>query len=350
MDAVPFGALAALVGLATGIVLGLSARLGYFCTLGALETAVWGEDQTRLRMWGIVLGTGIAGTFMLENLGILDFSLIVYHQVVWNPFASIIGGLVFGYGMAMAGNCGFGALARFGGGDLRSLVVLVVMAIFGFITLNGPLAAPRMALFPEVEAEPGNLNSIAHSLGNALGMSPLVIAFSLATVLILWALAYAPLRAARDRVFWAVAAGLAIVAAFWGTALVYDASLGAVLVESHSFTAPLGRTLLYLMTSSAGGITFSVGSVGGVMIGAFLGSALRKDFRWEACEDPRELGRQVMGAALMGIGGVTAIGCTIGQGVSAFSTLAYSAPVTLAAIIAGGLLGLRHLIRGFQPE
>ena len=104
------------------------------------------------------------------------------------------------------------------------------------------------------------------------------------------------------------------------------------------------------MTSTAGGITFSVGSVVGVMAGALIGSTLRGLFKWEACEDPRELGRQVGGAALMGVGGVVAMGCSVGQGVTAFAALAWSGPVTLAAIAVGAVFGLHHLISGFQPE
>ncbi|MGR3692652.1 MAG: YeeE/YedE thiosulfate transporter family protein, partial [Sagittula sp.] len=72
-------------------------------------------------------------------------------------------------------------------------------------------------------------------------------------------------------------------------------------------------------------------------------------FRWEACEDPRELRRQIFGAALMGGGAVVALGCSIGQGLSAFSVLAFSAPVTFASIFAGAAFGLRQLIVGFQP-
>jgi uncharacterized membrane protein YedE/YeeE len=127
-------------------------------------------------------------------------------------------------------------------------------------------------------------------------------------------------------------------------------SLGETRVLGPSFTAPLGRTLLYLMTASATGPGFAVGSVVGVMGGAFLGSFIKGQFRWEACEDPRELGRQVAGAALMGVGGVVAMGCSIGQGVSGFATLAYSGPVTLLAIVLGALVGLHVLLRGFQPS
>ena len=105
-----------------------------------------------------------------------------------------------------------------------------------------------------------------------------------------------------------------------------------------------------MSTSTGGGLSFSVGLVAGVLAGAFAGSGIRGLFRWEACEDPRELGRQVGGAALMGVGGVVALGCSVGQGVTGFATLAWSGPVTLAAIVAGALIGLRQLIGGHQPS
>jgi uncharacterized protein len=348
MDALPFGVWAALAGLLAGMVLGLAARLGDFCTLGALESAAYGDDQRRLRLWGVVLAVSILGVFLGDAYGLIAIRDSFYHQIAWNPLASIFGGALFGYGMAMAGNCGFGALVRFGGGDLRSLVVVVVMGVFAFVTLSGPLAPLRQALFAQTEAT--GPQGIAADLGALTGLAPLVIAAALALVCLVWALAYAPLRRAHKQLAWGVAAGLAVVWSFAATSWLADASFGEIAVEGLSFTAPIGRSLIWLMTSTAGGISFSVGTVAGVMLGALAGSLARGLFRWEACEDPRELGRQVSGAAMMGIGGVVALGCSVGQGVSAFATLAWSGPVTLAAIAAGALFGLRRLIGGFQPQ
>ncbi|MFN3723201.1 MAG: YeeE/YedE family protein [Paracoccaceae bacterium] len=348
METLPYGVLAAIVGLIGGIVLGLAARLGDFCTLGALESAVYGKDQTRARLWGIVLGVAILGTQLGALAGWIDLGGTFYHQIAWNPLASIFGGLVFGYGMAMAGNCGFGALVRFGGGDLRSLVVVVVMGIFGFVALSGPLAPLRTLLFPQPDAT--GPQGIVHDLGGVTGLPASVIIVAIGLACLIWALSYPPMRRAWRTLFWSVAAGLAVVWCFAGTTWVSQYSLGAIGVEGLSFTAPVGRTLIFLMTSTAGGITFSVGAVVGVMAGALIGSTVRGLFRWEACEDPRELGRQVGGAVLMGIGGVVAMGCSVGQGVSAFAALAWSGPVTLAAIIAGALFGLHQLISGYQPD
>ena len=348
MDDLPFGLLAALIGLAGGLVLGLAARLGDFCTLGAVESAIYAQDQRRLRLWGVVLGVAILGTQFGALAGGIDLGGTIYHSIAWNPLASIFGGLVFGYGMALAGNCGFGALVRFGGGDLRSLVVVVVMGIFGFIVLSGPLAPLRLALFSQPAAE--GPQGILYDIGSLTGLPATVLIAIIGLAVLIWGLAHKPLRTSPRMMAWGVAAGLAVVWCFAGTSWINDASLGAVQVEGPSFTAPVGRTLIFLMTSTAGGISFSVGSVCGVMAGALLGSTLRGLFRWEACEDPRELGRQVGGAALMGIGGVIAMGCSVGQGLSAVAALSWSGPVTLAAIVVGAFIGLRQLIGGFQPE
>ena len=347
LETVPIGVLAALVGLAGGVVLGLAARLGDFCTLGALESAVYGRDQTRMRLWGVVLAVAILATQFGAMAGVIDLGGTFYHLIQWNAAGSILGGLVFGYGMALAGNCGFGALVRFGGGDLRSLVVVVVMGIFGFIALSGPLAPLRVTLFPQPEAS--GPQGILHDLGQ-MGLPPVVVILAIAGGFLAWGLAHPGLRQSPRQIAWGVAAGLAVAWCFLGTSWLAAESLGEITVEGPSYTAPVGRTLIFLMTSTAGGITFSVGSVVGVMAGSLIGSLLRGLFRWEACEDPRELGRQVGGAALMGIGGVVAMGCSVGQGVTAFATLAWSGPVTLVAIIAGAALGLRHLIAGYQPE
>ena len=348
METVPVELIATFVGLIGGLVLGLAARLGDFCTLGALESAAYGRDQRRLRLWGVVLAVASAGAFGAEALGYADLTQTYYHSLEWMPLASIVGGRVFGYGMALAGNCGFGALVRFGGGDLRSMVVVVVMGIFAFVTLSGPLAPLRAMLFAQEPAS--GAQGIAHWLSGRMGVSPLMIALPIAALLLIWALSYRPLRTDLRRVIWGVAAGLAVVWCLVATSYLNAESLGTVAIEAPSFTAPLGRTILYFMTSTAGGLTFSVGLVGGVLAGSFLGSAIRGLFQWEACDDPRELGRQVTGAALMGIGGTVALGCSVGQGVSAMSVLAFSAPVTLAAIIVGGLLGLRHMIHGYLPN
>ncbi len=345
LDSLSEGALVALIGLAGGILLGLAARLGRFCTLGAIEDLLYQQSDIRMRMWGVAIGTAILGSFALIGAGVLPAAETLYLGQGWYPLASIAGGLMFGYGMALAGSCGFGALARLGGGDLRSFVIVVVMGLAAYVTLSGPLAHLRVWLFPPVAAaDPAGL---AHLIGGAAGVSPVAAGLVCGGALMAVALASRALIERPAAIAWSVAVGLAVVSGWAGTAWVAEASLGAVPLSSHTFAAPIGETMLYAMTSSGGGLSFGIGSVAGVWTGAFIGSLIKGHFRWEACEDPRELRRQIFGAALMGVGAVVAVGCTIGQGISAFSLLAYSAPVTFAAIVAGAAFGLRQLIEGF---
>jgi len=339
----------ALVGLFGGILLGLAARIGRFCTLGAIEDLYYGENTLRMRMWGIAIGVSVLGTFGLSAIGMLDLQETLYLARAWNPLESIFGGLLFGYGMALAGNCGYGALARVGGGDLRSLMVVMVMGISAYVTLGGPLSALRIWLFGSAE-QAETTQTFAHAMAATSGFGVDVIGMALGAAIIIVTLLNPGMRAAPSYVVWGAVAGLAIVSGWAGTHWVASTGFDGTPVVSHTFSAPIGETILYAMTSSGNAISFGTGSVGGVLIGAFIGSLIKGHFRWEACDDPRELRRQMLGAILMGIGAVIAIGCSVGQGLSAFSVLAFSAPLTLICIMIGAAIGLRQLIWGFAPS
>lgn len=335
----------ALIGAGGGIVLGLAARLGRFCTLGAIEDFLYQGNDTRLRMWALAIGVAGLGTYFLVALGLLDPGQSIYHQAAWSPAVAILGGLLFGYGMALAGNCGFGALARFGGGDLRSFVVVVVMGISAYCVLSGPLASLRVTALSLAEV-PIAPRSYPEVLNRVTGIPVSFWGLLICAVITGAALFSKSFLSHPKTILWGVLIGLAIASGWAGTQWVADTGFSAFPVNSHTFTAPLGETMLFLMTSSGGGISFGVGSVAGVLVGAFAGSLIKGHFRWEACEDPRELKRQVLGAVLMGAGAMLAMGCTIGQGISAFSLLTLNAPLVLGSIFLGAAIGLRQLIEG----
>lgn len=339
---------AALIGLLGGLALGLAARLGRFCTLGAIEDVLYSSDDRRIRMWGIAIGVAIIGTHFALQGGHLDGSNTAYLDRVWNPLGTIVGGLMFGYGMALSGNCGYGALARLGGGDLRSFVIVIVMGLSAYLVMSGPLAHMRVWLFTVEEGarSPQGFSQLAQ---DRLGVGPALTGLVLGGAILIFSLASARMLRSLDMVFWAAVVGMAVVLGWVGTTWVSTTGFAAEPIETHSFAAPIGDTIYYAMTASGNSLSFSVGSVLGVVLGAFLGSLLKGQFRWEACEDPRELKRQIFGAALMGPGAILAVGCSIGQGVSAFSVLAFSAPVAFLAIFAGAALGLKQLITGFAP-
>lgn len=348
LDYVGDANMVALIGLVGGIVLGLAARIGRFCTLGAIEDALYSTDDRRMRMWALAIGVAIIGTHAAIATGMMVPSESRYLAVAWNPLGSIIGGLMFGYGMALSGNCGYGALARLGGGDLRSFVLVLTLGLSAYVAMSGPLAQVRVWLFPVEDAldQPQSLSQLGQ---DALGLPPLVTGLAIGLALCALALSSRQMRASGGMIFWAVAVGLAILSGWVGTSWVAHTGFDGETVRSHTFAAPIGDTIFWSMTASGNTLSFSVGSVVGVLIGAMAGSWSKGHFRWEACEDPRELRRQILGAAIMGPGAILAVGCSVGQGLSAFSLLAFSAPVTFAAIFAGAALGLKQLIAGWAP-
>ena len=343
-------ALMALVGLAGGIALGLAARIGRFCTLGAIEDLIYGGSDIRMRMWALAVGVAVTCTFAMAGLGWVRPEATFYVAQGWNPLAHVAGGVLFGWGMAVAGNCGYGALARLGGGDLRAFVIVLVMGVSAYVVLSGPLAALRVALFPPDLVQGAIPAGFAWLGAAATGLPAHVVGLAIGlagTAAALW-----PERMRRDRraVLWGAVVGLAVASGWAGTSWVAQNGFEAVAVQSHTFARPLGDTLVWLMLASGLSAGFAVGSVTGVLVGAFLGSTIKGHFRWEACEDPRELRRQIGGAVAMGAGGAVALGCSVGQGLTAFSVLAYGAPLTVACIWLGAWAGLRHLIHGFAPS
>ncbi len=249
--------LVALIGLFGGVLLGLAARVGRFCTLGAIEDLLYQSSDLRMRMWGIAIATAIIGSFALIGLGLLDPGKTLYLGQSWYPLASILGGLVFGYGMALAGNCGYGALARLGGGDLRSFVIVMVMGLSAYVTLSGPLARLRVWAFPpEPASAPAGL---AHLLGARTGLSPVAIGLALGVVLLAAVLSSRALWSRPMAVVWGAVVGLAVVSGWAGTAWLAETSLDAVPVSSHTFAAASGEAMLYAMTSSGGTLSFAVG-------------------------------------------------------------------------------------------
>lgn len=345
LDWISDSALAVAIGIFGGILLGLAARIGRFCTLGAIEDVLYAGMDTRIRMWVLAIGLAMVGTFGLAGLGWFDASQVFYHTSGWSPVLSIAGGLLFGYGMALAGACGFGALARFGGGDLRAFVIVMVMGITAYATLSGPLARLRVWA-TEATMLPTGSGGYAELIGSGLGLNATIVGVLIGVAIVVAALYSASFRAERSAMIWAAIVAVAIVSGWAGTQWIASNGFDGVGVVSHTYSAPMGDSILYVMTASGGGYGFGVGSVFGVLVGALAGSFIKGHFRWEACEDPRELKRQILGAAFMGVGAIMALGCTIGQGISAFSVLAFSAPIVFASIFAGAAIGLRQLILG----
>ncbi len=333
--------LLALTGFGSGILLGFASRYGRFCTLGALEDIAYGGRFYRALMWVSAIGASLIMMGILISQGWFQLESALFLRFAPNFPAHILGGLLFGYGMALAGMCGFTALARLGTGDLRALFVVIMIGISAFATSTGILAPLRLLGFTYSPLEPGaKLPSFA-----ALAPNPataFIVIGILATALPLLRKNY---RRSRYPL-WAIIMATGIIAGWLGTSWAARNSFEPVMVQSHTFSLPLGEWILFFMRSSVREFSFGLGSVAGVVAGSLIASLIKREIHWEACDDPRELRRQLIGAIFMGIGAVLAFGCSIGQGLSAMAVLSYGAPVTLTAIIIGAFIGLKQLIEG----
>ena len=345
LHSIPEALMGTLIGFAGGILLGLAARIGRFCTLGAIEDALYGQSNNRLRMWGTAIGIAVLLVHLALAQGLISTSNSYPLTVPFMPLLTVFGGLLFGLGMAFSGNCGFGALARLGGGDLRSFVIVLVMGVSAYVTLGGPLSPLRIWLVELLSVQPTTA-SFSALLSSSTGMPPSYIGLLLGAGVFGFSVWNRAFWEEKGNVIWGALVGLSVASGWIGTHLIAQVGFSGLRPVSHGFTAPVGSTILYFMTSSGQTLNFGIGSVCGVWAGALTGSLMKGHFRLEACEDPRELQRQITGAVMMGIGGVLAVGCSVGQGISAMALLSINAPLALSSIFIGAYFGLNHLISG----
>lgn len=341
--------LAAGVGFGGGWILGLAARLGKFCTLAAIEDALFGHNFTRWRMWLLAMAVAILGVAAAEAYGVVDPKAALVISSGFNPVSTILGGLLFGIGMAFVGTCGFGTVVRLGGGDLKSLLVFLVLGISAFMAASGPTARLHEWLLQGLVIGSESLpDPRIHSvLANTTGISPLTWQIAIALALVAWALSSKAFLLSPKKLAWGAIVGSVITLGWVGTSLTAVADpFDPQPVQSFSFIQPVGATLMYAMTSTGAQLGFGIGSIAGVLVGAFCGAIAKKEWRWQTHDDAVEAKRQIAGAFFMGTGGMYALGCTFGQGLSAVSLLAISAPLALAAIWLGAWLGLLVLMEG----
>ena len=343
------GWLLPIAGGLAGIVIGAAARYDRFCTLAALERHWYANDSSGLRTWVLAATVALIATQAMLLTGLVDLRRSFYLDPAFGWTGAILGGLAFGFGMALVGTCGFGALVRLGGGSLRSLVVLLVLGLSALAAQRGLIAQARVQVVDNLAldlsfAGDQSLGSLASAL---LGFDArLVVAFFIAGLLLLWIFSSADYRHRRLHIVTAVIIGCGIAFGWLATSWAAPRAFEPIQLEAGSFVVPVGDTLIQFIAFTGVLPDYGVGLVVGVGIGAALVAWRKRDVRWEACDDARELGRHIVGAFLMGTGGVFAMGCTIGQGVTAVSVLAISAPVVAISIAIGARLGLAYLLEG----
>jgi uncharacterized protein len=340
---------------------GAIAQRTHFCTMGAVSDVVNMGDWTRMRQWGLAIGIGMIGFGVLAYLGLVDPAKTLYASTRWLWLSALVGGLMFGFGMVLASGCGSKTLVRIGAGSLKSLVVMLVLGLAAFATLKGITAVLRVNTVDRVALDVASGVSLSQIFAPVAGTSAasigLWLGLAIGGALAVWALA--------GRGFWSfdnllagIGIGAIVVVAWWlsghfGHLQEHPETLQEAFLatnsgraEALSFVAPIAYSLDWLMffSDKSKVLTLGVVSVAGVIVGSAAYALLAGTFRWEGFGGTEDIANHLAGATLMGVGGVTAMGCTVGQGLSGISTLNATSFVAVAAIVAGAVAGFKYQI------
>lgn len=335
-------------GLICGFLAGFAAQYGRLCTVGAIEDAVVAGDLRRASAWAIAAAIAILMTQTLVLTGALDLSQTHYVRSRLDLVGLIVGGMMFGLGAALVGTCAFGLIVRLGTGDLRALICAMVLGLSAFAATGGVLSPIRTGLtdLGAVDTSAFGGKTLTGIVNAQFGWTAsIVCVLLLAGALLGSALTNQRLYHKPRLIAASCLMGCAIAFGWLATGVLADPFAGQR-PESLTFVAPLGRLILQLVGEALTTTNFAVATLFGVGAGSFMVAIARGELRWEAFDDQREMRRHLLGAVLMGIGGVLARGCTIGQGLSGTSTLSIAAPIALLAMVMGARLGLAHLIEG----
>jgi uncharacterized membrane protein YedE/YeeE len=347
---------------AIALLAGVLVHRGHFCTMGAISDWVVMRDATRLRQWALAVAVATAGFGLMAWLGWISPLSTIYasSQLAW--LSALLGGAVFGIGMVLASGCSSKSLVRLATGNLKSLVVLGVMAVSALAAMRGLTAVWRVHGLDTVAIDlpygpfVGQWLSAfwAVDLHTGLGISAALVSL----LLLGWVV--------KDRRFhtvfnWVTGAGLGVlvVALWWVSGVLgfvpeHPQTLEPVFLATHSgrmeafsFTAPVGYWLDALLYYSDGSkrLTLGMVTVAGVLAGACLSALQQGSFRWEGFTHRADLVRHLIGGALMGTGGVLAMGCTLGQGLSGLSTLSLGSLLSVLGIFAGAWAALHWQMR-----
>jgi uncharacterized membrane protein YedE/YeeE len=343
------------------LVFGAIVQRTHFCTMGAVSDVVNMGDWTRMRQWAFAVGVAMIGFAMLAYAGLIDPAKTIYSSSRWIWLSAAVGGSMFGFGMVLASGCGSKTLVRIGGGSLKALIVMIVMGVSAFATLKGITAVLRVATVDRIAFDFGAPASLPQWASTVFGVQAasagLLLGLSLGAGLIIWALMGPGFRRAENFLA-GLGVGAVIVAMWWVSGhLGYVAEHPDTLqeaflatnsgrAEAFSFVAPIAYSLDWLMffSDKSKVLTIGIVSVLGVILGSAACALSQRTFRWEGFGSTEDVANHLIGAVLMGVGGVTAMGCTVGQGLSGISTLAASSFVAVAAILIGAVAAFKYQI------
>lgn len=338
-----------------------------FCTMGAVSDWINIGDSGRMRAWLFAMAIAITGVLVMETAGMINLSgetFPPYRTANFSWLRYLAGGAMFGIGMTLASGCGNKTLVRVGAGNLKSLMVLVIASVMAYLMMWTPVY--EKAFHPWVSAtaidlaQHGvNTQELGAVIAGLLGLqtsSMLHVAIGgvLALGLFIHVFRSVDFRGSPDNILGGGAVGLAVLAGWYLTggplgqawkeyAEFATAVPSRVQVQSYTFISPMGDTVRYLMSpDNTALINFGVVALAGVIAGSFIYALITKSFRVEWFVSIKDFINHAVGGVLMGVGGVLAMGCTVGQAITGMSTLALGSLLTFFAIVIGAAATMKY--------
>ncbi len=341
----------ALLGFAVSIVFGFVGNKTHYCSMGAVSDALNMGSKGRLGAWFFAIGIAILGAQFLFIRGLVDLNASVYLSPDLYVVSYVLGGILFGIGMTLAAGCGQRNLVRLGGGNLKALIVIIVLGITAYMTMRGLLAYVRLhwvyeAGSVDLTMQGINDQSIFSYIGALLNIKDTIWlrkigGFLIAFGFIFYAFKHREFRTSFNNMLAGLTIGGCVVAAWYVAGFIGQDDFDPVTPQGMAFIGPTGNTISYLMTFTGAEISFGIAIVLGVITGSFLYAITSGNFRIETFSNKSEMVSHLIGAVLMGFGGVLSFGCTVGQGITGMSTLAIGSILTLISIIFGSALTMK---------
>jgi uncharacterized membrane protein YedE/YeeE len=333
-------------GFAIGLAFGVVGLLSGFCLMSSLRDWLTADDGRKIRSYAVALAVAIFGTQLLAGGGIVDIAKSLYLQPSFSAPLIFAGGLLFGFGMVLANGCASRALVLLGKGNLRSLVVIAIIGITAQMTLKGLLAPARLAILQWTQISPAAVSVPA--LLSMMGLDATVARLSATLIsggaLLIFAFSDRRFRQSYGQIAAGLAVGLLVTAGWLSTGWLGADEFNPIPVASLTFIAPVADTLQYAMLSTGLTLNFGIAVVTGVVAGSLLTSLVTGRFALEGYTSAQHMVRSIAGAALMGIGGAMAYGCSVGQGLTGLSTLAMPSFIAVAGILTGAAVGIRGAV------
>jgi uncharacterized membrane protein YedE/YeeE len=339
-------AVATLGGLVIGAIFGVVGLLSGFCLTSGLRDWLERDDRRKIRSYALAAAVAIFGTQLIEGAGLVDIGKSLYLQPSFSVPLMLVGGVLFGIGMVLSNGCASRAVVLLGKGNIRSLVVLVILGIAAQMTLKGLLAPARLAALQWTQIAPGAISvpALLETFGLTESAARIVATLLVGSALLLFALSAREKRRSLGHMAAGLVVGLLVIAGWLGTGWLGADDFNPIPVASLTFVSPIAETVQYVMLSTGMQLNFGIALVAGVFAGSLLTALLTGRFAFEGYTSAGHTGRSMAGAALMGVGGAMAYGCSIGQGLTGLSTLALPSFVAVAGILAGATLALRGLV------